>query len=408
MTTSHNPEPKKWREKIGEKELELEEVRLDVFDEVRLWPDNPRLLPLLGQDNAKSDPELESRLSELNGYDVLHRSIRDHGQMDHVYVWRNDPQSKFLVLEGATRVTILRDLARKTKGTPDEDRYRYVRAKRLPADFTPEDRVILLARIHVRGTGVRSWGRYVEAKFIHDSVTRQNGSAPLMNVSQLAGYMGKSISWVTRLKDAYIFASKFVEYIDSPDADQLARDHFSTLEEIAKSTGFGPLVRDYGNKQGEQLRTEVFDMVRNNVFKEYRDARFMKQFHDDPEKWAQLKTHQEYIANKLALEEKKGAGNLAAKIGALPTQVERALAQSLDALDEKAIDDLDRAARVIEEKVAGASIFRMRLQAFTKALSNATLNEIKDVPEDDYNELAEALGDFKDRLQKHATWGKNL
>lgn len=404
----HKPEPKKWRERIGEREMELEEVRLDVFDAVSLWSRNPRLVPLLGGDEVVTDEELEGRLARSKGYDVLHRSIRDHGQMEPVYVWRSDPQSRFLVLEGATRVTILRDLARRESGTPDAARHRYVRAKCLPADFNEADRAILLARIHVRGTGVRSWGRYVEAKFIHDNTDSVNGAAPLMTSTDLARYMGKSLSWVTRLKEAYTFASKFVDYLDSPDAMRLAVQHFSTLEEISKSTGFGPRVRDYDNPDSEELRAEVFDMVQNGVFKEYRDARFMKQFYDDPEKWAQLKTNEEHIANKLAAEEKKGAGNLAARIGALPTQVERALEQSPDVLDEAAIDHLHRAARVIEEKVAGASVFRIKLHEFTEALADASLNEIKNVPKDEYDTLVEALNDFRDRLHKYSEWGREL
>ena len=188
---SHEPKPKIWREKIGERELELEEVRLEVFDEVKLWSQNPRLMPHLGGVGVHSDDELEACVTQSKGYDVLHRSIRDHGQMEPVYVWRSSPESKFLVLEGATRVTILRDLARKAKATPDPDRHRYVRAKILPQDFSEADRVVLLARIHVRGSGVRSWGRFVEAKFIHDCVVSLNGQAPLMTVTELAGYMGK-------------------------------------------------------------------------------------------------------------------------------------------------------------------------------------------------------------------------
>lgn len=219
---AHNPKPKMWREKIGKRELELEEARLDVFDEVRLWDENPRLLPHLGGENVHSDVDLEASLTQSKGYDVLHKSIRDHGQMEPVYVWRKSPESKFLVLEGATRVTILRDLARKAKGAADPDQYRYVRAKILPQDFSVADRVILLARIHVRGSGVRSWGRYVEAKFIHDCVVSANGKPPVMSVTELASYMGKSLSWVTRLRDAYTFAGKFVEYLDSPDAERLA------------------------------------------------------------------------------------------------------------------------------------------------------------------------------------------
>ena len=346
-------------------------------------------------------------MTRSKGYDVLHKSIRDHGQMEPVYVWQADPQAKYLVLEGATRVTILRDLARRTTETPDPDRYRYVRAKVLPPDFSEADRVILLARIHVRGSGVRSWGRYVEAKFIHDCVS-PNGRGPLMTATELADHMAKSLSWVTRLKEAYTFAEKFVEHLDSEDAESLAWKHFSTLEEISKSTGFGKIVRDYDNPDFDELRSDVFDMVKNEVFKEYRDARFMKQFHDDPEKWEQLRTHELHIANKLAAEERKGAGNLATKLRALPTQVERALDRDPEALDAAAVEYLDRTARMIEGVVAGAPLFRIRLRAFTQALSEAKLREIKDLQEDDYRELVEALEDLEHRVRKHTPWGQSL
>ena len=181
-------------------------------------------------------------------------------------------------------------------------------------------------------------------------------------------------------------------------------EHFSTLEEISKSTGFGRIVRDYKNPESDELRAEVFEMVSSGVFKEYRDARFMKQFHDDPEKWAQLKTHEKDIANKLAAEEKKGAGNLSARLRALPIQVGRVLDHAPDAVDETAVAALDRTARMIEGKIAAAPVFRIRLRDFTTVLSNATLKEIKDVQKDEYDALTEALDDFAGRLRKYARW----
>src|SRR5205814_5956155 len=92
----------------------------------------------------------------------------------------------------------------------------------------------------------------------------------------------------------------YVLHFDDPDAQREAIEHFSTLEEISKSTGFGPKVREYGKHDADQLRNEVFQMVRAGVFQEYRDARFMKDFYDDPEKWALLKTREAGIADRLA------------------------------------------------------------------------------------------------------------
>jgi hypothetical protein len=404
MNRKHEPEPRHWREKIGDREMQLPEVRLDVLEDVFLWDGNPRVQPHLAGGTVKSDAELEACLQQgKTGYDVLAKSIAEVGQMEPVYVWKRDGMPKYLVLEGATRVTILRDLFRKGKGSPDEGRFQYVTAKVLPPDFSEKERVILLARIHVRGTGVRSWGRYVEAKFIYENVT-EHGKAPVTTVTELANFMGKSVSWVQRLRDAYAFAAKFVEHVDDDEAEQIAAKEFSTLEEISKSTGFGPLVRDYGNAEYDQLREEVFEMVRNGVFKEYRDARFMKKFYDDPEKWGQLKTHEKDIANKLAAEERHGGSSLAAQIAALPGRISRAFARDSQALDEETLENLAAAARDVASHLSGAGEFRMHLREFTKALHNVSLAEIKQVTPEEYEQLQDGLADFKDRMEKHKSW----
>jgi len=402
--TDHNPKPKFFREKIGDTEHSLREERLDVFDEVALWDGNPRVQPYLVDGNVVSEEQLEADLQQSAGYDVLARSIREIGQMEPIYVWKRDGMPKHLVLEGATRVTILRQLARKHKDTSEEARFRSVVVKLLPEEFTSEERVILLARIHVRGYGVRDWGRYIEAKFIHDNVTPQNGNKPVTSVRDLAKYMGKSESWVSRLKDAYEFARRFVEYVDSPDAQRLAVEHFSTLEEISKATGFGVLVKDYGNAEHDTLREEVFDMVRQDVFKEYRDARFIKKFYDDPEKWAQLKTHEKHIANKLATEEKVGGSSLPGKIAGLPAQIARAFDRDPQALDEDDLESLQRSVREVAGRLSSVGVFRLHVKAFTKGLQEATLADIKAVTPDEYRELREGLADFEDRLAKHKTW----
>ncbi len=400
------PKAKFFREKIGDREYELREEKLDVLDEVSLWDSNPRLLPFLaGASGIESEESVENYLRQTPGYGPLAKSIADIGQMEPIYAWKRDDQPKYLVIEGATRVTILRDLARKHTGTPAEAKYRVAKGKILPIDFGLEERVILLAKIHVRGTGVRSWGRYIEAKFVHDTVAGKDGQKPLMSASDLARHMGKSLSWVTRLRDAYQFAQKFVEYVDTPDAQELVGRHFSTLEEIAKSAGVGPNVRDYNNPEYDSLRADVFNMVRNETFKEYRDARFMKQYHDDPEKWVLLKQGEKWVANKLANEIKAGSTSLKAKVEALPGQIERSFERDPEALNEDDIDSLREAAKVAESFLnPGVEKFRLDLAAFTKALESASLAEIKAVQREEIERLDEALEDFRTRVAKHKMW----
>jgi hypothetical protein len=400
------PKAKVFREKIGDKEYELVEEKLDVFDDVVLWDGNPRLLPYLAETSGvESEEALENHLKGTGGYGPLAKSIEDIGQLEPIYAWKREDQNKYVVIEGATRVTILRELARKHTGRPDEMKFRAVKAKILPPDFGLEERVILLAKIHVRGTGVRSWGRYIEAKFVYDTVEGKDGQKALMSVSELARYMGKSASWVSRLKDAYQFAQKFVEYLDSADAQKLAVKHFSTLEEISKAAVIGPKLKDYDNPAHDELRTDVFDMVRNKTFTEYRDARFMRQFYDDPEKWALLKQGEEGIANKLAHEIKAGNTSLRAKVEALPGQIERAFEREPEALNDDDIDTLRKAIKVAESFLnPGVDKFRLELSAFTKALESASLNDVKSVQREEMELFDEALGDFRSRLEKHKAW----
>src|SRR5580704_7158296 len=105
----HKPKPKFFREKIGFTEFELREEKLDVFDEIVLWDGNPRLQPVLNIGaGASSESELEAELRRTGGYDVLCRNIEQIGQLEPIYVWKRDEHAKYLVLEGATRATILR------------------------------------------------------------------------------------------------------------------------------------------------------------------------------------------------------------------------------------------------------------------------------------------------------------
>ena len=407
QANGHHPKPKYFREKIGDTEFELREEKLDVFDEVTLWSENPRLQLFQQESDVSSEEELQARLKATNGYDVLERSIREVGQLEPIYVWKNENMKKYIVLEGATRVTILRELSQKAKGTSTEADWRRVTVKVLPETFTVEQRVILLARIHVRGSGVRAWGRYIEAKFIHDHVTEHNGQKPVTTVRELARYMGKSDSWVSRLKDAYEFARRFVEYVDSPDAEKLAASHFSTLEEISKAAGFGSLVKDYDHPEHSKLREEVFEMVRNDVFKEYRDARFIKNFWEDPSKWEQLKTHEKFIANKLANEERTGGvGSLTGKIAALPASIARALDRDPESITERELESLQKAVREVEARLPGIGVFRLQLNSFKTALLEAPLSEVKSITRQEWEDLKEGMDDLDQRLTKYADWRK--
>lgn len=402
--TDTTPKPRTLVERIGGRDWYLEEQELDVFDHVVLWNENPRLLPYLADGGvAASEEDLESAVQRTRGYDNLRKSIEQIGQMESIYAWRKDTDTAYLVFEGATRVAILRELARKRQNGPDAGKFRKVKAKILPPEFGEMERVILLARIHVRGTGVRAWGRYIEAKFIHDHVTAPNGQSPMMMVSDMAKHMEKSISWVQRLRDAYEFAHRFIEYVDAEDGEQIAVKEFSVLEEISKAAQIGPRLREYGNKQHDELRAEVFDMVKNEAFSEYRDARFMKEFYEDPDKWAQLKSGEKGVAKKLAAEVKTSASGIKAKIGSLEQHVQRVLDRGGDhGLGEDDVEALQRAEVLIQHHLhPGVRPFRIALNTVTKALSEASMADVKALEANQVSALMEAVTYFNELVQRH-------
>ncbi len=392
-------------EKIGSKEWELREMSLDVHNDVALWADNPRLQTSL-MEGFSSEVELEEALRASPGYDGLRKSIQDIGQMQSIYVQRTNT-GKYLVLEGATRVTILRELDRKFTTGKREGEFRQVQAKVLPQNFTEKDVAVLLAGIHVRGTGVRAWGRYIEAKFIHETVEGRPGHPPLMNQATLAENMGKTGSWVSRLKGAYEFALKFIEHVDGePNPQKLAAEKFSTLEELSKARVIGPQLRDFDNEAYDELREEVFDMVQNDVFKEYRDARFLKEFHDDPDAWAQLKSGEKHVANKLAQRTQDKSSHPKAKISAMPQLVRRALDRGEDGFDDEDIANLQQTIDLIEDMVHdGVHPYRLALKKATRTLNKASRADVLDLHPAEIQEFREAYEYFDGLVGQHTQHG---
>lgn len=407
-TTIENPaKPAKIRtfeERIGKKSWIVTECELDVEEDVKLWDQNPRIQTFLPHVVAASEEEIEAAIERTPGYAALNKSIQQLGQMESIYVWRADPSKKYQVLEGATRVTILRGLHRASIGEVNEGEFGKVKAKVLPPEFDAVDRTVLLAGIHVRGTGVRQWSRYDQARFIHEAVVGRPNKPPVMNQKQLAEFMGKSEPWVTRLKNSFDFSMKFEEHVDDEDhGARMAKDNFSVLEEISKAKTIGAMLRDYDNPRHHDLRADVFDMVRNNVFKEYRNARFLGDLFEDKEKWELLKTGEEHIADRLTAELRVNSTGPKAKVAALPQQIKRAIDSDSIEFDEDDLAALREAASHIAGQVhQGVRQFRLHLREMTDMLAEASLADIRSLTEDELDGFNESLGYFHDLIATHA------
>jgi hypothetical protein len=392
-------------ERVGNVQWEMRETKLDVHNEVALWSENPRLQTTAMQ-GFSSEIELEAALQESSGYAGLKKSIKELGQMQAIYVKRT-ATGKYLTLEGNTRVTALRDLDRSNPTGKLAGTFRQVDAKIVPANFDDRNIVALLAGIHVGGPGVRAWGRYIEARFVYETVVGRPGKPPVMNQSQLAASFGKSEAYVTRYKHAYEFALKFIEHIsDDPNPPKHAADKFSILEEVSKARVIGAQLRDYDNPAYDDLRNEVFEMVRNNAFKEYRDARFLKEFHEDPDAWHQLKSGEEFIGNKLAKQVETKSSSPKAKIAGLAQSIRRAVERGEGGFDDEDISQLQQAIDVIEDQVHdGVHPYRLALKKATRTLNKASRADVIDLQQADINAFVEAHGYFVGLIEQHVKTG---
>lgn len=411
IDTSTKPPARVHHEKYGATEWELPEVLLNVHSDVRLWDSNPRLQSYLPVSGISSEAELEASLERTPGYDSLRKSIFDLGQMEPIYVWRPNESAKYLVLEGATRVCILRALDRKHTSGIKEGAFRRVKAKVLPPNFGELEQAILLARIHVRGSGVRAWDRYIQAKFIYEKVAGVNGQAPVMNQAQMAQYMEKSLAWVNRLKSAYEFAMQFKEHVDedhigNEPIDRFTAKNFSVLEEVSKARVIGSQLRDYTNPAHDQLREDVFGMVRSSAFKEYRDARFLKELHDDPDAWDQLKSGEEHIANKLVRQIESKSSSPKTKIMGLTQALKRAVERGEGEFDDDDVAELQKAIDIIEDQVHdGVHPYRLAIKKAARTLNKASRADVKDLSQDDLSEFRDAYEYFMGLVEAHSTVG---
>ena len=224
----------------------------------------------------------------------------------------------------------------------------------------------------------------------------------MMNQAQMAQYMEKSESWVNRLKHAYEFALRFVEYVDEENAEQIAATKFSTLEEVSKAKIIGSQLREYTNTAYDGLRQEVFEMVRNDAFKEYRDARFLKEFHDDSDKWEQLKSGEKHIASRLAMEVKSNASSPKAKISTIPQMIRRSIERGEMEFGDEDVESLQQAIDYISDQIhEGIRPFRIALKKMTRTLSEASMADVKALALDELGEFREALDYFDGLVSKH-------
>lgn len=129
---------------LGEASLEIRRQLWSVR-ELRLDPDNPRLTSLLPPRAGRRKPaqrELQRRLWNLPQVRALAKSIEQNGGLLEDPLVRHDGT----LVEGNCRTVALRMLQR---DRPDDERFRRVHVRVLPADVTEVQIALLLGDLHI-------------------------------------------------------------------------------------------------------------------------------------------------------------------------------------------------------------------------------------------------------------------
>lgn len=374
-----------FHERIGEREWKFSEIKLDVHKQVKLWDENPRLLTA---GHLDSEELLEEALRLGGRFNQLKKSLETIGQLQPIYA-RPTETDKYLVLEGNSRVTALRDLDKKNPGS-----FRYVMARIVPKDFGDRESAILLAGIHVRGSGVREWSGYVQARFIYEMVAKKPA---VLTQTELAKNMGRSEGWVSRRKNAYEFALKYIEYLggETKEARKETEEKFTILEEVSKASIIGPLLRNYDERKYDNLRKDVFEMVHRKAFKEHRDVRYLRYFYENTDWWEQMKSGEEHIAHHLSKQVGGISDNPKGKIAELPGFIERAIKKGGVDFNEDDAATLQQALEHIQNQIHdGVPPYRLAVKRVVQTFNKASRDNVPDLTNDDIANLADAYQYF--------------
>ena len=191
----------------------IKAVSRDIpHEDLRFWPDNPRVYSLL--DRSASEPDQDvifERMKDLEHVRELRIDISENGGLiDPVIVRGND----HVVVEGNSRLAAYRLLA-----DGDPVKWEMMRCRVLPEDTTDADIYAMLGQYHVRGK--KDWAPYERAGFVYRRHTNQK-----LDIPDLARELGISQQQVRH----FVVVFQFMK--DKRDGN---RERWSHYDEFLKS-----------------------------------------------------------------------------------------------------------------------------------------------------------------------------
>lgn len=184
----------------------MEEFTTDIInvEDLLLDVENPRFCHIsLSGKKLSTQKELEDEILNDDDINALIKTIKKSGVIDPIWVKQKNDNSKFIVIEGNRRTTILRKLIRDKVVPPKGVSYDKVKANIYDSKISKQEELLQKARLQ---TGKKVWGPFNEA-----AVTYKLRNELRMEYDDISVDLQISVTKVKRRIDDFILFSEYVK-----------------------------------------------------------------------------------------------------------------------------------------------------------------------------------------------------
>jgi len=179
-------------------------------DSIILDDENPRLAFAKIENEIKNwtTESMSEEIKESYAFTNLLHSVEEYGVMDPIWVLDLD-NSKYKVIEGNMRVTVLKELIENNTSPPPGIDYNFVKAHIIEKNTSKKD---IDAQKAVLQTGKNPWGPFNEAFHIYDLFWIHKAT-----IDEIARMLGKSLVYVSHEIDNFKIYKEFIEFLRKND-----------------------------------------------------------------------------------------------------------------------------------------------------------------------------------------------
>lgn len=182
------------------------ELKTIPVDSIILDDKNPRLAFVKIEKEVKkwTAESMSDEIKETFAFNNLLHSIEEFGVMDPIWV-HDLENTKYKVIEGNMRVTVLNELIANNTTPPPGIDYGFVKAHIIEKNTSDKD---IDAQKAILQTGKNPWGAFNEASHIYDLFWRHNST-----IDEIARMLGKSVTSVSQEIDNFKIYKEFIEFL---------------------------------------------------------------------------------------------------------------------------------------------------------------------------------------------------